>query len=32
MSYEDMRKRLLSATTSEQFLDLVIKGEDKYVE
>jgi mannitol/fructose-specific phosphotransferase system IIA component (Ntr-type) len=32
MSYEDMRKRLLSATTSEQFLDLLIKGEDKYVE
>jgi PTS system fructose-specific IIC component len=32
MSYEDMRKKLFSATTAEQFLDLLIKGEDKYVE
>jgi PTS system fructose-specific IIC component len=32
MSYEDMRKKLLAATTAELFLDLIIKGEDKYVE
>ena len=32
MSYEDMRKRLLSAAKPELFLDLLIKGEDKYVE
>lgn len=32
MSYEDMRKKLFAATKPEQFLDLLIKGEDKYVE
>jgi mannitol/fructose-specific phosphotransferase system IIA component (Ntr-type) len=32
MSYEDMRKKLLSAANADQFLDLIIKGEDKYVE
>ena len=32
MSYEDMRKKLLSANRAELFLDLLIKGEDKYVE
>ena len=31
MSYEDMRKKLVAATTADQFLDLVVKGEDKYV-
>jgi mannitol/fructose-specific phosphotransferase system IIA component (Ntr-type) len=32
MSYEDMRKKLLSVKTAEKFLDLLIKGENKYVE
>ena len=32
MSYEDMRKKIFAATKPEEFLDLVIKGEDKYVE
>jgi mannitol/fructose-specific phosphotransferase system IIA component (Ntr-type) len=32
MSYEDMRKKLLAADTAEDFLDLLIKGEEKYVE
>jgi fructose-specific phosphotransferase system IIA component len=32
MSYEDMRKNLLAAERPEQFLDLIVKGEDKYVE
>jgi mannitol/fructose-specific phosphotransferase system IIA component (Ntr-type) len=32
MSYEDMRKRLFASATAEEFLDLLIKGEDKYVE
>ena len=32
MSYEDMRKKLLTAANADQFLDLIIKGEDKYVE
>jgi fructose-specific phosphotransferase system IIA component len=32
MSYEDMRKKLLAADNAEEFLDLIIKGEDKYVE
>lgn len=32
MSYEGIRKKLLAATTPEVFLDLLIKGEDKYVE
>jgi fructose-specific phosphotransferase system IIA component len=31
MSYEDMRKKLLAAKRAEQFLDLLVKGEDKYV-
>lgn len=32
MSYEDMRKKLIAADRPEQFLDLIVKGEDKYVE
>ncbi|MBN2036947.1 MAG: PTS sugar transporter subunit IIA [Chitinispirillaceae bacterium] len=32
MSYEDMRKKLLATDDAEAFLDLIIKGEDKYVE
>lgn len=32
MSYEGIRKKLLAADTPEIFLDLLIKGEDKYVE
>lgn len=32
MSYEDIRKKLLAAASSEVFLDLLIKSEDKYVE
>jgi PTS system fructose-specific IIC component len=32
MSYEDIRKKLLSAKKTEQFLDLLVKGENKYVE
>ena len=32
MSYEDMRKKLIAAPTAAQFLDLIVKGEDKYVE
>jgi mannitol/fructose-specific phosphotransferase system IIA component (Ntr-type) len=32
MSYENMRKKLIAAETAEQFLDLIINGEDKYVE
>ena len=32
MSYEDMRKNLLAADRPELFLDLIVKGEDKYVE
>lgn len=32
MSYEDIRKKLLSAKKPEQFLDLLVKGENKYVE
>ena len=32
MSYEGIRKKLLAATRPEAFLDLLIKGEDKYVE
>ncbi|MCU0608244.1 MAG: PTS sugar transporter subunit IIA [Chitinispirillaceae bacterium] len=32
MSYEDMRKKLFAATTAEQFLDLLVNGEDRYVE
>jgi len=32
MSYEDLRKKLLAAKKPEQFLDLLVKGENKYVE
>ncbi len=32
MSYENMRKKLLAAETAEQFLELIVNGEDKYVE
>ena len=32
MSYENMRKKLTEAETAEQFLDVLVKGEDKYVE
>jgi fructose-specific phosphotransferase system IIA component len=31
MSYEDMREKLLSATTSETFLNHIIDGENKYI-
>jgi fructose PTS system EIIBC or EIIC component len=32
MSYEEIRKKLIAAKRPEQFLDLLIKGENKYVE
>ncbi len=32
MSYEDVRKKLLIANTAEQFLDIIIKSENKYIE
>ncbi|MFP4014296.1 MAG: PTS sugar transporter subunit IIA [Chitinispirillaceae bacterium] len=32
MSYEEIRKKLLQADTAESFLDILTKGEDKYVE
>jgi PTS system fructose-specific IIC component len=32
MSYEDMRRKLMAAKTPERFLDLLVKGEQKYVE
>lgn len=32
MSYEDVRKKLLNANTAEQFLDVLVKSENKYVE
>lgn len=32
MSYEDIRKKLFSAKKPEQFLDLLVKGENKYTE
>lgn len=32
MSYEDVRQKLLDVKTPEQFLDVVVKGENKYVE
>jgi fructose PTS system EIIBC or EIIC component len=32
MSYEDIRKKLLTAKTPEKFLELLVKGEQKYVE
>lgn len=32
MSYEDVRRKLLQAQSPEAFLDILVKGEDKYVE
>jgi PTS system fructose-specific IIC component len=32
MSYEDIRKKLMAAKSPEKFLELLIKGENKYVE
>lgn len=32
MSYEDVRRKLLSADSAELFLDIIIKSENKYVE
>lgn len=32
MSYEDVRKKLLNASSADQFLDIIIKSENKYVE
>jgi PTS system fructose-specific IIC component len=32
MSYEDVRKKLLAANTSDQFLEVITKSENKYVE
>lgn len=32
MSYEDVRSKLLASETPEQFLDIIIKSENKYVE
>jgi fructose PTS system EIIBC or EIIC component len=32
MSYEDIRKKLLAAKTPEKFLELLVKGESKYIE
>ncbi len=32
MSYEDVRKKLLNVNTAEQFLDVIIKSENKYIE
>lgn len=32
MSYEEVRTRLLSVENAEQFLDVIIKSENKYVE
>jgi len=32
MSYEDVRSKLLDVKTAEQFLDIVIKSENKYVD
>jgi mannitol/fructose-specific phosphotransferase system IIA component (Ntr-type) len=32
MSYEEVRTKLLSVETAEQFLDVIIKSENKYVE
>jgi len=32
MSYEDVRNKLLSAPSAEQFLDIIINSENKYVE
>jgi mannitol/fructose-specific phosphotransferase system IIA component (Ntr-type) len=32
MSYEDVRKKLLTADSTELFLDIIIKSENKYVD
>lgn len=32
MAYEDIRKKLRTVKKQEQFLDLLVKGENKYVE
>ncbi len=32
MCYEDMRKKLLHARDAEQFLDILIEGENRYVD
>ena len=32
MSYEEVRTNLLESTTAEEFLDVLIKGEEKYVQ
>lgn len=32
MSYEEVRSKLLTIETSEQFIDVIIKSENKYVE
>jgi PTS system fructose-specific IIC component len=32
MSYEDMRKKLMGAKSPERFVELLVKGEKKYVE
>jgi PTS system fructose-specific IIC component len=32
MSYEDVRSKLLASETPEQFLDIIVKSENKYVE
>jgi mannitol/fructose-specific phosphotransferase system IIA component (Ntr-type) len=32
MSYEEIRRRLMDADSGEAFLDVVAKGEDKYVQ
>jgi len=32
MSYEDVRTKLLTADTAENFLDIIIKSENKYVD
>jgi len=32
MSYEDVRRKLLDASTPEEFVDIITKAENKYVE
>jgi hypothetical protein len=32
MSYEEVRTKLLKAEDSEQFLDVITKSENKYIE
>jgi mannitol/fructose-specific phosphotransferase system IIA component (Ntr-type) len=32
MSYEDIRKSLMETETPEEFLNIISRGEDKYVE